>query len=100
MMFDAEKKNCHLHGENDNPDTPAIHQVAITWLLIRLHDNFRSEVARGATHSLLDRGQINSRQSEPCDEPSGKYSYQQLWRDQSPQPSRWAGVPRSEARST
>jgi hypothetical protein len=101
VTFDAEKKKGrHLHGEYDNADAPAIHQVAITWLLIRLHDNFWGEVARGTTHSLLDRGQVDLGQSEQCNEPSGKYSCRQPWRDQSPQPSRSAGSPRSGARST
>lgn len=54
MMFDAEEKGGHLHGEHDNANTPAVHQVAITRLLIRLHDNFRCEIARGATHGLSD----------------------------------------------
>ena len=63
--FDAEKKDRHLHGKHDNADTPAIYQVAITWLLIRLHDNFWSEVARGTTHGLSDRSQVDSGQSKP-----------------------------------
>ena len=48
----------YIHGEDDDPDAPAINHVMIAFA-IGLHNDFGGEIARSAAHGLNERSEVS-----------------------------------------